>query len=166
MSIFDDELETPILSLENNGNEVSPVFGLDLFTSESPNESEEINVEGEDTSEIEVNVDIGSGLFSADVSVEGLFEFAKAKNAYQEQAENAQYSRALNKETDEEIEQRHADKEAKEQEKQAKKEERKENRKQALKDLGSDLVEAAKATGKGVKEVARIAYNLATGSNK
>ena len=80
---------------------------------------------------------------------------------------NAQYSRALNKETDEEIEQRHADKEAKEQEKQAKKRRTlKENRKQALRDLGSDLVEAAKATGKGVKEVARIAYNLATGSSK
>lgn len=162
MSIFDDDLETPVLSLENNVSEIP----LDLFTDDSYVDSDEIEVEGEDTSEIEVNVDIGSGLFSSEVSVEGLFEFAKAKNAYQEQAENAQYSRALNKETDEEIEQRHADKEAKEQEKQAKKEERKENRKQALRDLGSDLVEAAKATGKGVKEVARIAYNLATGSSK
>jgi hypothetical protein len=162
MSIFDDDLETPVLSLENNVSEIP----LDLFTDDSYIDSDEIEVEGEDTSEIEVNVDIGSGLFSSEVSVEGLFEFAKAKNAYQEQAENAQYSRALNKETDEEIEQRHADKEAKEQEKQAKKEERKENRKQALRDLGSDLVEAAKATGKGVKEVARIAYNLATGSSK
>ena len=47
-----------------------------------------------------------------------------------------------------------------------KKKNSKENRKQALRDLGSDLVEAAKATGKGVKEVARIAYNLATGSSK
>ncbi len=166
MSIFDDDLETSVLSLEDNTSEVPPVFGLDLFSDESSTDSDEIEIEGEDTSEIEVNVDLGSGLFSPEVSVEGLFEFAKAKNAYQEQAENAQYSRALNKETDEEIEQRHADKEAKEQEKQAKKEERKENRKQALKDLGSDLVEAAKATGKGVKEVARIAYNLATGSNK
>lgn len=162
MSIFDDDLETPVLSLENNVSEIA----LDLFTDDSYVDSDEIEIEGEDTSEIEVNVDIGSGLFSSEVSVEGLFEFAKAKNAYQEQAENAQYSRALNKETDEEIEQRHADKEAKEQEKQAKKEERKENRKQALRDLGSDLVEAAKATGKGVKEVARIAYNLATGSSK
>lgn len=162
MSIFEDDLETPVLSLENNVSEIP----LDLFTDDSYVDSDEIEVEGEDTSEIEVNVDIGSGLFSSEVSVEGLFEFAKAKNAYQEQAENAQYSRALNKETDEEIEQRHADKEAKEQEKQAKKEERKENRKQALRDLGSDLVEAAKATGKGVKEVARIAYNLATGSSK
>lgn len=162
MSIFDDDLETPVLSLENNVSEIP----LDLFTDDSYVDSDEIEIEGEDTSEIEVNVDIGSGLFSSEVSIEGLFEFAKAKNAYQEQAENAQYSRALNKETDEEIEQRHADKEAKEQEKQAKKEERKENRKQALRDLGSDLVEAAKATGKGVKEVARIAYNLATGSSK
>lgn len=158
MSIFDDDLE----GIE----EVPSTFNLGLFGDESSTDSNEIEVEGEDTSVIEVNVDLGSGLFSPEVSVEGLFEFAKAKNAYQEQAENAQYSRALNKETDEEIEQRHADKEAKEQEKQAKKEERKENRKQALKDLGSDLVEAAKATGKGVKEVARIAYNLATGSNK
>lgn len=159
MSIFDDDLE----GIEE---EVSSTFNLGLFGDESSTDSDEIEVEGEDTSVIEVNVDLGSGLFSPEVSVEGLFEFAKAKNAYQEQAENAQYSRALNKETDEEIEQRHADKEAKEQEKQAKKEERKENRKQALKDLGSDLVEAAKATGKGVKEVARIAYNLATGSSK
>lgn len=159
MSIFDEDLE----GIEE---EVSSTFNLGLFGDESSTDSDEIEVEGEDTSVIEVNVDLGSGLFSSEVSVEGLFEFAKAKNAYQEQAENAQYSRALNKETDEEIEQRHADKEAKEQEKQAKKEERKENRKQALKDLGSDLVEAAKATGKGVKEVARIAYNLATGSSK
>lgn len=159
MSIFDDDLE----GIEE---EVPSTLNLGLFSDESSTDSDEIEVEGEDTSEIEVNVDLGSGLFSPEVSVEGLFEFAKAKNAYQEQAENAQYSRALNKETDEEIEQRHADKEAKEQEKQAKKEERKENRKQALKDLGSGLVEAAKATGKGVKEVARIAYNLATGSNK
>lgn len=159
MSIFDEDLE----GIEE---EVSSTFNLGLFGDESSTDSDEIEVEGEDTSVIEVNVDLGPGLFSPEVSVEGLFEFAKAKNAYQEQAENAQYSRALNKETDEEIEQRHADKEAKEQEKQAKKEERKENRKQALKDLGSDLVEAAKATGKGVKEVARIAYNLATGSNK
>lgn len=159
MSIFDEDLE----GIEE---EVSSTFNLGLFGDESSTDSDEIEVEGEDTSVIEVNVDLGSGLFFPEVSVEGLFEFAKAKNAYQEQAENAQYSRALNKETDEEIEQRHADKEAKEQEKQAKKEERKENRKQALKDLGSDLVEAAKATGKGVKEVARIAYNLATGSSK
>ena len=159
MSIFDEDLE----GIEE---EVPSTFNLGLFGDESSTDSDEIEVEGEDTSIIEVNVDLGPGLFSPEVSVEGLFEFAKAKNAYQEQAENAQYSRALNKETDEEIEQRHADKEAKEQEKQAKKEERKENRKQALKDLGSDLVEAAKATGKGVKEVARIAYNLATGSNK
>jgi hypothetical protein len=159
MSIFDEDLE----GIEE---EVSSTFNLGLFGDESSTDSDEIEVEGEDTSVIEVNVDLGSGLFSSEVSVEGLFEFAKAKNAYQEQAENAQYSRALNKETDEEIEQRHADKEAKEQEKQAKKEERKENRKQALKDLGSDLVEAAKTTGKGVKEVARIAYNLATGSSK
>lgn len=159
MSIFDEDLE----GIEE---EVSSTFNLGLFGDESSTDSDEIEVEGEDTSVIEVNVDLGSGLFSSEVSVEGLFEFAKAKNAYQEQAENAQYSRALNKETDEEIEQRHADKEAKEQEKQAKKEERKENRKQALRDLGSDLVEAAKATGKGVKEVARIAYNLATGSSK
>lgn len=159
MSIFDEDLE----GIEE---EVSSTFNLGLFGDESSTDSDEIEVEGEDTSVIEVNVDLGSGLFSPEVSVEGLFKFAKAKNAYQEQAENAQYSRALNKETDEEIEQRHADKEAKEQEKQAKKEERKENRKQALKDLGSDLVEAAKATGKGVKEVARIAYNLATGSSK
>lgn len=159
MSIFDEDLE----GIEE---EVSSTFNLGLFGDESSTDSDEIEVEGEDTSVIEVNVDLGSGLFSPEVSVEGLFEFAKAKNAYQEQAENAQYSRTLNKETDEEIEQRHADKEAKEQEKQAKKEERKENRKQALKDLGSDLVGAAKATGKGVKEVARIAYNLATGSSK
>ena len=159
MSIFDEDLE----GIEE---EVYSTFNLGLFGDDSSTDSDEIEVEGEDTSVIEVNVDLGSGLFSPEVSVEGLFEFAKAKNAYQEQAENAQYSRALNKETDEEIEQRHADKEAKEQEKQAKKEERKENRKQALKDLGSDLVEAAKATGKGVKEVARIAYNLATGSSK
>lgn len=97
---------------------------------------------------------------------DGIFQFAKELDAYQEQAENAQYSRALNKETDEEIEKRHEREEEKKREKEAEDERKSENRKQALKDLGSDLVAAAKATGKGVKEVARVAYNLATGSSK
>lgn len=96
----------------------------------------------------------------------GIFQFAKELDAYEEQAKNAQYSQALNKETDEEIEKRHEREEEKKREKEAEDERKSENRKQALKDLGSDLVEAAKATGKGVKEVARVAYNLATGSNK
>jgi hypothetical protein len=96
----------------------------------------------------------------------GIFQFGKELDAYEEQAKNARYSQALNKETDEEIEKRHEREEEKKREKEAEDERKSENRKQALKDLGEGLVDAAKATGKGVKEVARIAYNLATGSNK
>ena len=56
MSIFDEDLE----GIEE---EVSSTFNLGLFGDESSTDSDEIEVEGEDTSVIEVNVDLGSGYF-------------------------------------------------------------------------------------------------------
>jgi len=51
MSIFDDDLE----GIEE---EVPSTFNLGLFGDESSTDSDEIEVEGEDTSVIEVNVDL------------------------------------------------------------------------------------------------------------
>lgn len=154
MSLFSGEIED---YASDYIEEVPSVSGLGLFGAEDEqNTPEEYYPENDNDLDTNTNVSTEGGIF----------QFAKELDAYQEQAENAQYSRALNKETDEEIEQRHEREEEKKRDKEAEDERKSENRKQALKDLGSDLVEAAKATGKGVKEVARVAYNLATGSNK
>lgn len=160
MSLFSGEIEdyaSDYIEEDNSTPSITSIFSLDSFGAE-----EEQNTPEEYYPENDNDLDT-----NGDVSTEGgIFQFAKELDAYEEQAKNAQYSRALNKETDEEIEKRHEREEEKKREKEAEDERKSENRKQALKDLGSDLVEAAKATGKGVKEVARIAYNLATGSNK
>lgn len=159
MSLFSEEIKSyssDYIEEDNSTNGTPSIFGLDLSDAEEQNTPEEYYPENDN--DLDTN---------GDVSTEGgIFQFAKELDAYEEQAKNAQYSRALNKETDEEIERRHEKEEEKKREKEAKDEHKSENRKQALKDLGSDLVEAAKATGKGVKEVARVAYNLATGSSK
>lgn len=159
MNLFSEDIESYSSDYieEDNSDGITSIFSLDSFGAE-----EEQNLPEEYYPENDNDVDTNTN-----VSVEGgIFQFGKELDAYQEQAENAQYSNAINKETDEEIEKRHEREEEKKREKEAEDERKSENRKQALKDLGSDLVEAAKATGKGVKEVARIAYNLATGSNK
>ena len=159
MSLFSGEIEdyaSDYIEEENSVPAIQSIFDLDSSDAEEQNTPEEYYPENDN--DLDTN---------GDVSTEGgIFQFAKELDAYQEQAENAQYSRALNKETDEEIEKRHEREEEKKRDKEAEDERKSENRKQALKDLGSDLVAAAKATGKGVKEVARVAYNLATGSNK
>lgn len=161
MNLFSEDIESYSSDyIEEDNDGISPIqsiFELDSFGAE-----EEQNTPEEYYPENDNDLDTNS-----DVSTEGgIFQFGKELDAYQEQAENAQYSNAINKETDEEIEKRHEREEEKKREKEAEDERKSENRKQALKDLGSDLVAAAKATGKGVKEVARVAYNLATGSSK
>lgn len=160
MNLFSEDMEnnaSDYIEEDNSTSSVSSIFNLDSFGAE-----EEQNTPEEYYPENDNDLDT-----NGDVSTEGgIFQFAKELDAYEEQAKNAQYSRALNKETDEEIEQRHEREEQKQRDKEAEDERKSENRKQALKDLGSDLVAAAKATGKGVKEVARVAYNLATGSSK
>jgi len=159
MNLFSEDIESYSSDYieEDNSDGITSIFSLDSFGAE-----EEQNLPEEYYPENDNDLDTNTN-----VSVEGgIFQFGKELDAYQEQAENAQYSNAINKETDEEIEKRHEREEEKKREKEAEDERKSENRKQALKDLGSDLIEAAKATGKGVKEVARIAYNLATGSNK
>ena len=158
MDLFSEDIEDYASDyIEEDNSDKPSIFGLDSFGAEDEqNTPEEYYPENDNDLDTNTNVSTEGGIF----------QFAKELDAYQEQAENAQYSRALNKETDEEIEQRHEREEQKQRDKEAEDERKSENRKQALKDLGSDLVEAAKATGKGVKEVARIAYNLATGSSK
>lgn len=159
MNLFSEDIESYSSDYieEDNSERIQSIFEIDSFGAE-----EEQNLPEEYYPENDNDLDTNS-----DVSTEGgIFQFGKELDAYQEQAENAQYSNAINKETDEEIEKRHEREEQKQREKEAEDERKSENRKQALKDLGSDLVAAAKATGKGVKEVARVAYNLATGSSK
>jgi len=160
MNLFSGEIEdyaSDYIEEDNGGISPKSIFELDsIGAEEEQNTPEEYYPENDNDLDTNTNVSVEGGIF----------QFGKELDAYQEQAENAQYSNAINKETDEEIEKRHEREEEKKREKEAEDERKSENRKQALKDLGSDLVEAAKATGKGVKEVARIAYNLATGSNK
>ena len=97
-----------------------------------------------------------------ELSNEGIMDNIKKKDkmikAYKAEATNASHDSAIDKKTSEEIE-----REFDEEEERA--ETKKENRKKAMKDLGEGLIEAAKATGRGVKETARIAYNLARGTN-
>lgn len=62
-------------------------------------------------------------------------------------------------------EEKEAEKQARAEEKSANRAQAKEDLKEGMKNLGGALVEAAKATGKGVKETARIAYNLALGKS-
>lgn len=97
-----------------------------------------------------------------ELSNEGIMNTIKKRDkmgeAYKAEAKNASHDSAIDKKTSEEIEREFEEKENK-------KEEKKTNRKEAMKDLGEGLIEAAKATGRGVKETARIAYNLARGTN-
>ena len=158
MNLFSEDIESYSSDYieEDNSDGVPSIFGLDLFgAQEEQNTPEEYYPENDNDLDTNTNVSVEGGIF----------QFGKELDAYQEQAENAQYSNTLNKETDEEIEKRHEREEEKKREKEAEDERKSENRKQALKDLGEGLVDAAKATGKGVREVARIAYNLATGSD-
>lgn len=94
-----------------------------------------------------------------DSSSEGIITEIKKKRAFEREATEASNSNHIDKKTGEDLVEEHDRKEAA-------KQERKENRKEALKQAGTGLIELAKVTGKGVKETARIAYNLAAGAAK
>ena len=95
------------------------------------------------------------------------FHHNNVARAIEKQARNASVSNGISKKDDDDFAREHDERIAHDEERKSREEsekaERAENRKEALKDLGEGLIEAAKATGKGVKETSRIAYNLALG---
>lgn len=103
-------------------------------------------------------------LGDAEVSNEwGLSHVNDVKNAIEKEARNASVTMTVDKKTREELNREHDEELARKTEEQERK---RENRNQAVRDAAEGLVDAAKATGRGIKEVARIAYNLALGEDK
>lgn len=103
-------------------------------------------------------------LGDAEVSNEwGLGHVNDVKNAIEKEARNASVTMTVDKKTREELNREHDEELARKTEEQERK---RENRNQAVRDAAEGLVDAAKATGRGIKEVARIAYNLALGEDK
>lgn len=100
------------------------------------------------------------------------FHQAKLASAMEKEARNAEdkgghgYDPDFKEKQMKKMDDKASSEEEKKAQKEAAKLERKENRKEALREIGDGLIEAAKATGKGVKETARLAYNLALGKNK
>ena len=92
----------------------------------------------------------------------GLGYMNDVKNAIEKEARNASVTMTVDKKTREELN-REMDEELAAKEAEA--ERKRENRNQAIRDIADGMVDLAKATGKGVKEVARIAYNLALGED-
>lgn len=93
----------------------------------------------------------------------GLGYMNDVKDAIEKEARNASVTMTVDKKTREELN-REMDEKLAAQEAEA--DRKRENRNQALRDISDGMVDLAKATGKGVKEIARIAYNLALGENK
>lgn len=93
----------------------------------------------------------------------GLGHVNDVKNAIEKEARNASVTMTVDKKTREELNREHDEELARKTEEQERK---RENRNQAVRDAAEGLVDAAKATGRGIKEVARIAYNLALGEDK
>lgn len=93
----------------------------------------------------------------------GLSHVNDVKNAIEKEARNASVTMTVDKKTREELNREHDGELAKKTEEQERK---RENRNQAVRDAAEGLVDAAKATGRGIKEVARIVYNLALGEDK
>lgn len=92
----------------------------------------------------------------------GLGYMNDIKDAIEKEARNSSVTMTVDKKTREELN-REMDKKLAAQEAEA--DRKRENRNQAVKDIADGMVDLAKATGKGVKEIARIAYNLALGEN-
>lgn len=104
-----------------------------------------------------------NSLKTEEVSQEwGLGYMNDVKNAIEKEARNASVTMTVDKKTREELN-REMDEELAAKEAEA--ERKRENRNQAIRDIADGMVDLAKATGKGVKEVARIAYNLALGED-
>lgn len=93
----------------------------------------------------------------------GLGYMSDVKDAIEKEARNASVTMTVDKKTREEINREHDETTARKTEEEERK---RENRNQAVRDAAEGLVDAAKATGRGIKEVARIAYNLALGEDK
>lgn len=93
----------------------------------------------------------------------GLGYMNDVKDAIEKEARNASVTMTVDKKTREELNREMDEKLAKDQEEADRK---RENRNQAVRDIADGMVDLAKATGRGVKEVARIAYNLALGEDK
>lgn len=93
----------------------------------------------------------------------GLGYMSDVKDAIEKEARNASVTMTVDKKTREELNREMDEKLAKQE---AESERKRENRNQAVHDLAEGMVDLAKATGRGVKEIARIAYNLALGEDK
>ena len=93
----------------------------------------------------------------------GLGYMNDVKDAIEKEARNSSVTMTVDKKTREELN-REMDEKLAAQEAEA--DRKRENRNQALRDISDGMVGLAKATGKGVKEIARIAYNLALGEDK
>ena len=93
----------------------------------------------------------------------GLGYMNDVKDAIEKEARNSSVTMTVDKKTREELN-REMDEKLAAQEAEA--DRKRENRSQALRDISDGMVDLAKATGKGVKEIARIAYNLALGEDK
>lgn len=93
----------------------------------------------------------------------GLGYMSDVKDAIEKEARNASVTMTVDKKTREELNREMDEKLAKQE---AESERKRENRNQAVQDLAEGMVDLAKATGRGVKEIARIAYNLALGEDK
>lgn len=109
-------------------------------------------------------LDLNSAKKEKEVSQEwGLGYMNDVKDAIEKEARNSSVTMTVDKKTREELNREMDEKLAKDQEESDRK---RENRNQAVRDIADGMVDLAKATGRGVKEVARIAYNLALGEDK
>lgn len=97
-----------------------------------------------------------------ELTVENVINKARAVMATAEAAENSKHSASIGKVDDADLARAQEERFDKQDQLKLQKAE---NRKEAAKELGDQLVSIAKATGKGVKEVARLAYNLSLGKN-
>lgn len=97
-----------------------------------------------------------------ELTVESVLDRARAHEAFKEAATNSKHSASIGKVDDADLARAQEERFDKQDQLKLQKAE---NRKEAAKELGDQLVSIAKATGKGVKEVARLAYNLSLGKN-
>lgn len=97
-----------------------------------------------------------------ELTVESVLDRARTHEAFKEAATNSKHSASIGKVDDADLARAQEERFDKQDQLKLQKAE---NRKEAAKELGDQLVSIAKATGKGVKEVARLAYNLSLGKN-
>lgn len=93
----------------------------------------------------------------------GLGYMNDVAKAIEKEARNASVTMTVDKKTREELNREQDEELAK---KEAESDRKRENRNQAVRDIAEGIVDTAKATGRGIKEIARIAYNLALGEAK